>query len=71
MAFIHVADGRLVAEGREGFHAADAQKDFLADAHVLIAAVESGGDFAVFGTIGRDIGIQQIEGVAADLHAPR
>ena len=36
---------------RSARHAADAKKEFLPDAHVLVAAVEAGGDFAVFGAV--------------------
>ncbi len=70
MAFVHMTDGGLVAEGGEGTHAADAEEDLLADAHVLVTAVEACGDFAVFGAVGGDIGVHQVHKDASDLQLP-
>src|SRR5205823_1157821 len=40
VALVHVADGGFVFQGSQGAHAADAQKNFLPDAHVLVATVK-------------------------------
>ena len=68
--FVHVADGRRLAEGPQGPDAADAQDHFLADAHVVIAAVEPGGDLPIVGVVLRDVGVEQIQRHPADLNAP-
>ncbi len=47
MTFVHVIDGRLEPQCFERAQAADAQDDFLADAFVIVAAVELVGDFAM------------------------
>jgi hypothetical protein len=70
MAFVHVIDGGAKAESVEGANAADAEKDFLLDAHVEVTAVELGGDGAVLRTISGEIGIEEIELNAADGGAP-
>ena len=53
-----------------GADAADAQDDFLLDAHFGSAAVELGGDFAIGGGVFLEIGVEQIERNAADVGAP-
>ncbi len=71
VAFVHVEDGGLEAHGLQGAHAADAEDDFLADAGVDVAAVERIGDVAVLRqhVIG-DVGVEQVEGDAADVELP-
>ena len=71
MALIHVEDGGLQTHGFERAHAADAEHDLLADARVVIAAVERIGDVAVLrqDVLG-DVGIQQVERDAADFDVP-
>ena len=54
----------------QGADAADAEDHFLADAHVVVAAVEPGGDGAVFRRVLRDVGVEQVERHPADLDAP-
>ena len=70
VALVQVADGGLEAQGDQGPQAADAQQDLLADAHVVVAAVQPAGQFAVLGPVLGQVGVQQEQGVAADLHAP-
>ena len=58
------------AHGPERAEAADAQQQFLADADARVAAVQARGEFAVFGMIALDVGIEQEQIAASDLHAP-
>ncbi len=61
VAFVHVADRRLVAERGQRPHAADAQQHFLPYAHVLIAAVEPCRDLAILGPVRRHVGVHQVQ----------
>jgi len=70
MAFVHVIDGGAKTQSVESADAADAEKDFLLDARFQITAVELRGDGAVLGTIGGEIGIEEIELNAADDGTP-
>ena len=70
MALVHVADGRADPQGLQGADAADAQQDFLLDAHLQITAIQLVGDVLILTTVGRDVGIQQEEGQPSDLGAP-
>ena len=70
MAFVHVIDSGVQAESFQSTNAADAEKDFLLNAHVEVAAIELRSDGAVLGTIGGDIGIEEIELNAAGGGAP-
>ena len=56
--------------GLERVHAADAEHDLLADAELLVAAVERAGDRAVVGRVLREVRVEQEERHAADLHLP-
>ena len=49
MPLVHVADGRHLAQGVQRAQAADAQHHLLADAHVVVAAVEPAGDLPILG----------------------
>ena len=70
MALVHVANGRRLAHGPQGPHAADAQHHLLADSHVVVAAVQPGRDLPILGAVLRDVGVEQIQGHTADLDAP-
>jgi hypothetical protein len=70
MAFVHVKDGGAKAQSFESANAADAEKNFLLDAHFQVTAVELRGNGAVLRTIGGEIGIEEIELNAADGGAP-
>ena len=70
VALVHVPDGGAVAEGTHGAHAADAEDDLLADAHLAVAAVEAGAELAVLRGVAVDVGVHQVDGDAADLDAP-
>ena len=51
-------------------HAADAQHDLLLDAQLAVAAVQRAGDLAVVGRVPGDVGIEQVQRNAPDLHLP-
>jgi len=65
-----VIDSGAKAQSVESAHAADAEKKFLLDAHLQIAAVELRGDGAVLRAIGGKIGVEEKELNAADDSAP-
>src|ERR1700693_1875796 len=65
-----MVDGRAQAESGKRADTTDAEQNFLLDAHIEIAAVELRGDGAVIGTIDRQIGVEKIEGDAANGNAP-
>ena len=50
--------------------AADAQHQFLADADAIVAAVQPGGQLAVFGRVAFDVGIEKQQVAAAHVDAP-
>ena len=70
MPFVHVKYFRINPERAQRFHAADAQNNFLADAHFEIAAIKLGRDQAILGVVFRCVGIEQIQTDAADLQLP-
>ena len=60
----------LQSEAGERAQSSEAQHDLLADARLLVSAVELRGDLAVLGGIVGDVGIEQEEGNPADAHEP-
>ena len=60
----------LEAEGAQGAHAADAEHDLLAQAVVLVAAVEAVGDGDAVGGVALDVGVEHVELDAADVGPP-
>ena len=50
--------------------AADAEDDFLLDAHLAIAAVEAGRELAIPGRVLLEVGVEQIQLRAPEPHAP-
>ena len=50
--------------------AADAEQDLLLDPHLLVAAVEAGGQRLVLGRVGVVAGVEQQEPAAPDVHPP-
>ena len=58
---VQMQNARHDAQGLEGPHAADAQQQFLANADALVAAVQPGGQVAIFRRIAVDVGIEQIQ----------
>ena len=71
VAFIHMEHGGLESHGLQSARAADTEDDFLADPGVHVAAVEGIGDVAILGQyVVGDIGVQQVQGDAADAELP-
>ncbi|MNK51500.1 hypothetical protein D3C87_704090 [compost metagenome] len=60
VAFVHVPDFGVIAQLAKGADAADAQEDFLGDAHVLVTAVELGREATIFGGVVGDVGVEQV-----------
>ena len=70
VALVHVVHRRLQAQRRQRAGAAHAEHDFLADAHLQIAAVELRGDGAVLGVVFGDVGVEQVKVDAPDGELP-
>jgi len=70
VALVHVDDLGAKAERGQGADAADAEQDFLPQAHFQAAAVEAGGDLPEMGRVFRDIGVEQVESDPADQDSP-
>ena len=70
VALVEMQNARRDAHGLEGAKAADAEQQFLADAGAAVAAVEARGEFAVFGGVALDIGVEQQQVDAAHFDAP-
>src|SRR5439155_8039267 len=59
--FVHVKNIRLDAERGERFDATNSEHDFLAHAHLQVAAIELGSNQSVLCAVFRDIGIEKIQ----------
>ncbi len=70
MALVHVKDRRLHAELAQQANPADAQQNFLHDAHGVVAAINARGQIAEMLGVFRAVGIEQIHRHAPDVHAP-
>ena len=70
VALVGVEHVRLEAEGAQRPHAADAEHDLLAQAVVLVAAVEAVGDGDAVGRVALDVGVEQVERDAPDVGPP-
>ena len=70
MPFIRVPYGGSNAKGAEQPHAADAQQNFLAKPHLLVASVEASGQCAVLRCILGHICIDQVQRDAAYSNSP-
>ena len=69
--FVHVVHRRLQPQRLQRPQAADAQHNLLADAHVVVAAVQRIGNAAVLGPfVLGDVGIQQVQLHPPDFHQP-
>ena len=68
--FVQVQHARGDAHGPQRAEAADAQQQLLADADAAVAAVEARRQLAVLRRVALDVGIEQQQVAAADLHAP-
>ena len=58
MSLVHVAYGGSQIQRLQGADATDAQEDLLADAHVVVAAIELVRDIPILWTVAADIGIE-------------
>ena len=70
VAFVQVQNAGRDAHGVESAEAADAQQQFLANADARISAIQARGEFAVLGMVAFNVGVEQKQIAAADLHAP-
>ncbi len=70
VALVHVIDRRLQAQRLQRAMPADAEQDFLLQAHLQIAAVKLIGDIAIVLAIGGHIRIEKVEIDAADANLP-
>ena len=56
---VEMDDAGRDAERGERLDAADAEQQLLPDADTVVAAVESGGQLAILGTVALDVGVEQ------------
>jgi hypothetical protein len=70
MAFVQVEHGRLHAERAQEAHAADAQQDFLHDAHGAVAGVGARSQVAEMLRVFRQIRVEQIHRDATGVDTP-
>ena len=71
MAFVHVPDRGLQIQPVQRAQAADSQDNLLPDARKIVAAIKLIGDLAMFDAlVFRNVGVQQIELHASDVHVP-
>ncbi len=70
VAFVQVQNAGRDAHGSQRAEAADAEQQFLADTDARIAAIQPRGEFAILGRVAFDVGIEQQQIAAPDLHAP-
>ena len=68
--FVQVQNAGCDAHGSEGAEASDAQQQFLADPDARISSIQTRGKFTVLGMIAFDVGVEQKQIAASDLHAP-
>ena len=71
VSLVHVAHLGHAAQRRERLEAADAEQEFLMEAHPLVAAVEPPGDLAQFGRVLGQFGVEQHQRDVADPEDPR
>ena len=70
VALVQVEDGRVDTELAKHAHARDAEHELLVQAVLTVAAVELVGDRPGPVRVALDVGVEQVEGGASDLHAP-
>ena len=69
-AFVQMVNAWDDAQGSQGFDAADAEDQFLANPRADIAAVETRSQFAILWPIAFDIAVEQVQRNASDAHEP-
>ena len=70
VAFVQMKNAGRDAQGLQRAEAADAEQQFLANAGARVAAVEPRSQLAILGGVAFDVGIEQEQIAAADVHAP-
>ena len=67
---VQVHHARGDSQRLQGAHAADAQQQLLANPRPRVAAIQPGGQLAIFRRVARHVGIEQIQQVAAHRQFP-
>ena len=70
VAFVEMRDRRRDAQHSQRAHAADAEQEFLANPHPVVAAIEAGGELPILRTVALDVGIEQQQRVASHRQLP-
>src|SRR5215471_1253028 len=70
MPFICVENRRLDSQSSQNTNAADSKNDFLAYTMFLVTTVQPGCQFAVAVLVFFDVGVHQVKGHGAQIHAP-
>ncbi|OQB58494.1 MAG: hypothetical protein BWX98_00595 [Candidatus Aminicenantes bacterium ADurb.Bin147] len=70
MSFVHVKNGGIESQDPQQAHAADAQQKLLENPVRVVPAVDVSGQVADDRVVFRQVGVDQIDGDAADIEAP-
>ena len=70
MALVKMVDGGIEPKLTQGPYAADTQQYLLLEAVLPVSSVELMGDLAVFGSVGLEVGIEQIKIGTSHRHLP-
>src|SRR6202021_1036417 len=70
VALVEMENSGRNAHGLEGAKAADAEQQFLANAGASVAAVETRGEFQIFGCVAGYVGVEEQKSAATDLDPP-
>src|SRR5690606_38240018 len=65
--FVEMISARRDPQGPQGLHPTDPEYQFLSYAGSPVTTVESGGKFAILGTVPLDIAIEQVQPHTADV----
>jgi hypothetical protein len=68
--FVQVEHAPIDATGAERADSADAEQQFLANAHPLISEIETRRELPIFHGVSVDIAVEQEEMIAPDVHLP-
>ena len=68
--FVQMQDAGSDAHGFQGAKSSHAEQQFLADTDAAVAAVQPGSEFAVFGSVAFDVGVEKQQVAAPNFHAP-
>ena len=70
VAFVHVPDGRFIAQRSQSTHASNAQYVLLADTHFVVTAVEPGAEFPILMGILLHVCVHKVKNYPAHLDLP-